>query len=137
MTVTPSIEPSPDIFWTRCSTVALAHVFAADEYDDVRAELDSDPDSELTPDDVAKRYTAIHALGDVMSDSDIEFTCHGRLSDETTAGERIVELVEELDADLVVVGGRKRSPTGKAVFGSVAQEVLLNSPRPVTFVRGD
>jgi len=86
---------------------------------------------------VAKRYTAIHALGDVMSDSDIEFTCHGRLSDETTAGERIVELVEELDADLVVVGGRKRSPTGKAVFGSVAQEVLLNSPRPVTFVRGD
>lgn len=39
----------------------------------------------------------------------------------------------ELDSALVV--GRKRSPTGKAVFGSITQDVLLNSPRPVRSVR--
>jgi len=44
-------------------------------------------------------------------------------------------LAAEVDADLVVVSGRKRTPTGKAVFGSTAQTVLLDAPCPVTFVR--
>ncbi|PSP66736.1 universal stress protein, partial [Halobacteriales archaeon QH_6_68_27] len=48
-----------------------------------------------------------------------------------------VGLAAETDADLVVVGGRKRSPAGKAVFGSTAQEVMLESPCPVTFVRNE
>ena len=50
-------------------------------------------------------------------------------------GESIVDAAGDIDAGMVFVGGRKRSPTGKAVFGSTAQEVLLNAPAPVTFVR--
>ncbi|KAB1194053.1 universal stress protein [Haloferax sp. MBLA0076] len=44
----------------------------------------------------------------------------------------IIELVDEVDADHVVMGGRKRSPAGKAVFGSVTQTVILKSDVPVT-----
>jgi nucleotide-binding universal stress UspA family protein len=40
-----------------------------------------------------------------------------------------------VDADMVFIQERRRSPAGKAVFGSAAQEVLLNAPCPVTFVR--
>ncbi len=47
------------------------------------------------------------------------------------ASERILEYADEHDARYVVVGTRKRSPTGKAVFGSVSQSVLLNSDVPV------
>jgi nucleotide-binding universal stress UspA family protein len=37
--------------------------------------------------------------------------------------------------DLLVVGGRGRSPTGKAVFGSTVETVLRRAPCPVTYVR--
>jgi len=46
----------------------------------------------------------------------------------------ILDLAEEHDADHIVMGSRKRSPTGKVIFGSVSQQVLLESPVPVTIV---
>lgn len=52
----------------------------------------------------------------------------GEPSDEITA------VADDLDARFVVIGGRKRSPVGKAIFGSVTQRVLLDSTRPVTTV---
>ena len=119
------------------ATVALAHVFGSEEYERAKRELDFDPDGEVTPDAVAKRYVTIRRLGDALTESGVSFERYGRIANDETKGERVVDLANEIDADLVVVGGRKRSPTGKAVFGSTAQEVMLNAPCPVTFVRGD
>ncbi|MDS0300307.1 universal stress protein [Halogeometricum sp. S1BR25-6] len=48
--------------------------------------------------------------------------------------ESIVNLANEIGADEIVVCGRNRSPTGKALFGSVTQSVALDSPVPVTIV---
>jgi nucleotide-binding universal stress UspA family protein len=45
--------------------------------------------------------------------------------------ESIIETADEIDADAVCVAGRKRSPAGKALFGSVSQAVILNTDRPV------
>jgi nucleotide-binding universal stress UspA family protein len=43
----------------------------------------------------------------------------------------IRQLADEIDADLIAMGGRKRSPAGKVLFGSVTQSVLLNTDRAV------
>jgi nucleotide-binding universal stress UspA family protein len=52
-------------------------------------------------------------------------------------GTELVAAAEERDARYLVVGGRQRSPTGKALFGSVAQKVILQSPMPVLSVSVD
>lgn len=46
----------------------------------------------------------------------------------------ILDEAAEMDADRIVMSGRKKSPVGKVLFGSVTQSVLLDSDVPVTFV---
>jgi len=50
--------------------------------------------------------------------------------------EGILDLAADVDADVIVMGGRKRSPAGKALFGSVTQSVILDATIPVTVVGG-
>ncbi|MFB6137917.1 MAG: universal stress protein [Halobacteriaceae archaeon] len=44
----------------------------------------------------------------------------------------ILDVATETGAELVVLGGRKRSPLGSLLFGSVSHAVILDADRPVT-----
>jgi len=123
-----------DIAGPAGAAVTLAHVFTEQEYEDARDRLGGEPGDEVTPDAVARRHATIRALGDALDDAGIDHDVAGRVGKH---GEAIVSLASDADTDLAVVGGRRRSPTGKAVFGSTAQTVLLSAPCPVTFVRSD
>jgi nucleotide-binding universal stress UspA family protein len=49
----------------------------------------------------------------------------------------VLRTANETGAELLVVGLRRRSPVGKLVLGSSAQEILLNAERPVLAVKAD
>jgi nucleotide-binding universal stress UspA family protein len=54
---------------------------------------------------------------------------HGDLSDE------VVRVAEQVDASVIVIGLRRRSPVGKLLMGSTAQRILLDADRPVLAVK--
>lgn len=51
--------------------------------------------------------------------------------------EEISEAADETQADLVVIGMRKRTPVGKLIMGSAAQHILLEVSSPVLTVKAD
>jgi nucleotide-binding universal stress UspA family protein len=58
---------------------------------------------------------------------------------QVNAGHDIAEDLErigdEVDAGLVVIGLRRRTPVGKLILGSAASRILLTSSRPVLAVK--
>lgn len=49
--------------------------------------------------------------------------------------EDVVEVAEEVAAELIVVGMRRRTPVGKLLMGSTAQRILLTATVPVLAVK--
>ena len=116
------------------TTVIIAHIFDRDSYKDATEQLlDTESREDIEPDELAARMTVTQAVIDRLEMEAID--CEPRATTRTS-GEGIVAIAEEVKADRVVIGGRQRSPTGKAIFGSTAQEVMLHASCPVTFVRG-
>jgi nucleotide-binding universal stress UspA family protein len=48
--------------------------------------------------------------------------------------EDVLAAAEEYDAGEIVIAIRRRNPTGKIIFGSTAQDILLSTERPVVAV---
>jgi nucleotide-binding universal stress UspA family protein len=49
--------------------------------------------------------------------------------------EDLIGIAEDCDADLIVIGLRRRTPVGKLILGSNAQRILLDAPCPVLAVK--
>lgn len=92
--------------------------------------------SELTPEDAAKRIigqqTHVRDMVETLERKGIECEIRGAIGEPA---ERLLAMIEESRADFVVVGGRDRSPTRQAVFGSTSQKIISEAPCPVISVR--
>lgn len=51
------------------------------------------------------------------------------------AAEEVVDTADRLNASLIVIGMRRRTPTGKLITGSQAQRILLDAHCPVLAVK--
>ena len=51
--------------------------------------------------------------------------------------EDLIGIAADVDAELIVIGLRRRSPVGKLILGSNAQRILLDAKCPVLAVKAD
>ncbi|WP_224337996.1 universal stress protein [Haloprofundus halobius] len=76
------------------------------------------------------RQFAEETLADLGKSVDYEIVA--AVVDEDELGTKIIETAESHACDHVFLTGQKRSPTGKVLFGDVAQQVILNFDGLVT-----
>ncbi|UQX89537.1 universal stress protein [Jatrophihabitans telluris] len=58
-----------------------------------------------------------------------------QVTDARDVAEEVLRIAEEVSADLIVVGLRRRSAVGKLLLGSNAQHIILSANCPVLSVR--
>jgi nucleotide-binding universal stress UspA family protein len=74
------------------------------------------------------RVQSVKRAKEILEDADFDVQLH------EASGKPVPTMLEtavEVDADLICVAGRNRSPTGKALFGSTSQSIILGTDRPV------
>lgn len=107
-------------------TVHVLHVMDRSDFVELERTSVNDSGETISLDRVREMAgkIAAEAVGDRAGD----IKTVGEIGDPTR---QIISYAADHDARYIVVGPRKRSPTGKALFGSVAQSILLNSDCPV------
>lgn len=83
------------------------------------------------PDELSRRDSNIRTAADRLREDGIKLTIAGEVG---PPAETVIEYAQSHDVDHVFVGGRRRSPAGKALLGSVSQDILLGLDVPCTFV---
>ncbi len=76
-------------------------------------------------------------LGDatrLLEESGVDYDVR-QLTRGFEAAEDLVSVAESNDAELIVIGLRRRTPVGKLILGSNAQRVLLDAHCPVLAVK--
>lgn len=107
----------------------VLHVLSRDEFVELERTSVSATEDTVDPNEVREIAAAIaEEIAESVVD---EFVATGAVGD--AAGE-IVSLAKRRDARYIVIGVRKRSAVGKAVFGSTAQKVLTSVDRPTLAV---
>ena len=87
---------------------------------------DDDSGGKADLDDVRARVEAAGVAVDVR---------HPETSLEASEG--LLAIAEEVGAELIVIGLRRRTPVGKLILGSNAQRILLDAHCPVLAVKSD
>lgn len=75
-------------------------------------------------------------LTQLFEGSDLTYKAH-LLINTITVGEQIVDFAAQIEADMIVLGLRRRSLAGKMIFGSNSQFIIIKAPCPVLTIRRD
>lgn len=84
-------------------------------------------------DQVVAYRDRLEAIEEYLTQGEIPYQVHEYVRGQKPA-EDVIQAAKEFDAELVVIGLRKRTPTGKFLLGSTARDILLSSSCPVLAV---
>lgn len=93
-----------------------------------------DPDREPDRTAVARFETALETVRRRLAEEGLEHDVR-RLDTGRMASEDLLNVAQEVRADMIVIGLRRRSPVGKLFLGSQAQQILLDADLPVLAVK--
>lgn len=106
--------------------------FTEDDVESTVSNLDVE-DEQPPLDELAGRKSPVSDAVELLEDRGIDCSIRGvEASDD--GGSHVLTIAGEENVDRIYMFSRKRSPAGKAIFGSALQDVLLNSPVPVVVV---
>jgi nucleotide-binding universal stress UspA family protein len=106
-----------DLFDTDNIEVELFHVF------------ESNPEGASV-----QQLGSIRRAREILNEAGIETVIN---SDSGDPADNVLRRADEIDARAICIAARKRSPTGKFVFGSVTQDVILKTDRSVLICDSD
>jgi nucleotide-binding universal stress UspA family protein len=85
---------------------------------------------------IAKTHAELAAARARLDAAGVDYVIHeSEIDAEIDAADDLVQVARDEDAELVVIGIRRRSATGKLILGSQAQRILLDAPCPVLVVK--
>jgi nucleotide-binding universal stress UspA family protein len=126
------IEIAHDLATTYGDDLAVLHVIPTEEHDEHQRSIRDIPEfenfsfnAEVESAERFARKFVLETIDDI--DGDI-LDPRGRVGD---VAEEIISEAEGEKPRFLVISGRRRSPTGKALFGNKTQKVLLNVNCPV------
>lgn len=92
-----------------------------------------DDDDSLDPgsDESSREPEDLESVASVVEFFESEGVAYQTAKDRADPVGAILDQADLHDADEIVLGGRKRSPAGKVLFGSVTMSVLRNTDVPV------
>jgi nucleotide-binding universal stress UspA family protein len=90
--------------------------------------------SEFDDDDSTKAQSEMERIKARLEESGVEHELR-QLVRGFEPAEDLIGIAEDAEAELIVIGLRRRSPVGKLILGSNAQRVLLDAPCPVLAVK--
>jgi nucleotide-binding universal stress UspA family protein len=69
-----------------------------------------------------------------LTDSGVEFEVSQQV-EARDPGDQVLDVAQQTNAELIVIGLRRRTPVGKLIMGSQAQTILLEAECPVLAVK--
>lgn len=113
-------------------TVTVLHVFDEAEVDSTIATLDGEAEG-VDVDSLAKQKSGAKTAEKQLLDAGLNCWIRGIVHRDEPAN-AILRVADEEDAERIYMYSRRRSPAGKAVFGSTLQRVILDAEVPVVVI---
>lgn len=132
------LEVGYDLATAYDEQLVVLHVIPKEDFNEHKSAIEGTPASEsftISREEQSAAEIADQAVHESLDEYDGDrIETQGRVGDPT---EKILAEVEQSDPRYLVIGGKQRSPVGKAIFGSTAQSLLLNAACPVVLASKD
>lgn len=123
------VDHAAEIAESLSAHVVLYHVYEPESFENLLSARDIDS---ADPGELARQNATVEAAAAALKEAGVDFSIEASTGDPA---EEVTSYIGSHDVDHVFVGGRKRSPAGKALLGSTSQQVMVETDVPCTLVR--